>query len=351
MEQDIIRSLLAWYDSDRRSFAFRGTKDPYRIWLSEIMLQQTRTETVEAYYLRFLERFPTLAALAAAPEEAVLKAWEGLGYYSRARNLLRCARILQEELGGQFPRTAEELVRLPGIGPYTAAAVASIAFDQPVPAIDGNLSRVLSRLYCMTEDITSPGAKRRLYALGKGLMPPRRAGDMNQALMDLGARICLPGTPDCEACPVRPYCLAYEEGEPERLPLMPGRRPPKLLPYCVSLLFCGRKVWITQRQERLLQGLYVFHMKQTEDPHEVERALKLKPGSLKPLGQARHIFTHRVWEMQLFTAHIEAHQAPPGGMLVSLQELQALPLPTAMRKARELCVEMLRGEEEGHGQG
>lgn len=342
MEQKIISSLLDWYDREKRSFAFRGPKDPYRVWLSEIMLQQTRTETMEAYYLRFLTHFPTLEALAEAPEEAVLKAWEGLGYYSRARNLLKTARLVVTERGGRFPESATELQKLPGIGPYTAAAIASIAFDEPVPALDGNLSRVISRLYCLEEDISSPGAKRRLQALGLKLMPADRPGDMNQALMDLGARLCLPGTPDCLACPLKAFCLAFREGEPERLPLMPGRKPPKVQPTLVSLLFCGGQVWLTQRRERLLQGLYVFHLQQTDDPAQAERGLALAPGSLRPLGEARHVFTHRVWEMRIHAADIKPEQAPPGGRLVSLEELLALPLPTAMRRAKELCVAIMQ---------
>ena len=196
----ITAKLLAWYDVHQRSFAFRGTKAPYRIWLSEMMLQQTRTETVVPYYERFLTLFPDVFALAAAPLEQVLKAWEGLGYYTRARNLHRTANIVAGELDGVFPKTAKELQALPGIGPYAAAAIASIAYDEAIPAMDGNLNRVISRLFLVQEDIGSPAVKRRLQELGQSLMPLTRAGDMNQALMDLGATICLFGIPDCGRC-------------------------------------------------------------------------------------------------------------------------------------------------------
>ena len=188
--------LLAWYDAHGRVLPFRGTKDPYRIWLSEIMLQQTRTETVGAYYTRFLARFPDVFALADAPEQDVLKCWEGLGYYSRARNLHKAAKQVAQQYHGSFPADLDALRALPGVGDYTAAAVASIAFDLPAPAMDGNLTRVLSRFHGVREDVGMPSVKRRLLDLAQGDMPPVRCGDFNQALMDLGATVCIPGTPD-----------------------------------------------------------------------------------------------------------------------------------------------------------
>ena len=222
--------LLAWYDREGRKLPFRGTKDPYLIWISETMLQQTQTGTAAGYYLRFIARFPDVQSLAAASQQEVLKLWEGLGYYSRARNLHKAAVIVAGEMNAQMPRTAAALQTLPGIGPYTAAAIASIAYDEPLPAMDGNLTRVISRLYLVEEDVGIPSVKRRLYQLGLGLMPEGRAGDMNQALMDLGATVCLPGTPDCPDCPLQGSCAAYEAGEPERLPLLPLKKPPRVIP-------------------------------------------------------------------------------------------------------------------------
>ena len=184
--------LLSWYDAHKRTLPFRGTKDPYRIWVSEIMLQQTRTETVAGYYSRFLDRFPDVFALADAPEEDVLKCWEGLGYYSRARNLHKAAKAVVEQYGGVFPADLEKLRALPGVGDYTAAAVTSIAFDIPAPAMDGNLTRVLSRFHGIREDVDIPAVKRRLADLGREDMPDTRCGDFNQALMDLGATVCTP---------------------------------------------------------------------------------------------------------------------------------------------------------------
>jgi len=342
----ITHALLRWYDQSRRSLAFRGTRDPYRVWLSEIMLQQTRAQTVEGYYTRFLAQFPDVFALSRAQEQEVLKAWEGLGYYSRARNLHRAARMVVDAFGGQFPNTAEALRQLPGVGPYTAAAVASIAFDEPVPAIDGNLIRVLSRLYLVEEDVGIPSVKRHLYELGRALMPEPRAGDMNQALMDLGATICLPGTPDCAACPLTPYCMAYQDGEPERLPILPRKKPPREVPVAVVLLRYGDRVFVTRRTQALLKGLYVFYLLEGEEEAGVRRHLAahgVQVQSLAEIGQARHIFTHRVWHMRIYRCDVRTDAMPGDGLWVTRQEMDALPFPTAMKAAKALaenCLEL-----------
>ncbi len=341
---NITTDLLTWYDANRRAFAFRGTRDPYRIWISEIMLQQTRTETAEGYYIRFIDRFPDVFALANAEEQQVLKAWEGLGYYSRARNLHKTAKIVAQQ-GGIFPATAAELQALPGIGPYTAAAIASIAHDEPVPAMDGNLNRVLSRLFLVEEDIGMPSVRRALYALGRQLMPSTRAGDANQALMDLGATICLPGTPDCARCPLSRHCLAYQEGEPERLPLMPQKKPPKDIPMAVVLLRRGGRLFVTKRSEALLHGLYVFYLIEHQDsPQEVKKHLRTRhivASSLTEIGQARHIFSHRVWHMRIYLADVADDKMPCEGLWADAQDMSALPFPTAMKAARELAGQVL----------
>ncbi len=341
---NITTDLLRWYDRNKRSFSFRGTCDPYRIWVSEIMLQQTRTETAEGYYIRFIEQFPDVFALARAEEEQVLKAWEGLGYYSRARNLHKTAGILAER-GGRFPGTAAELEALPGIGPYTAAAIASIAYDEPVPAMDGNLNRVLSRLYLVEEDISMPSVRRRLYELGRGLMPVPRAGDMNQALMDLGATVCLPGTPDCAACPLTANCRAYREGEPELLPVMPQKKPPKDIPMAVILLRHQGRVFVTRRSEALLNGLYVFYLLEHRDnPADVLKHLKsrgIRPENLSEIGRARHIFTHRIWHMTIYLADVPDDAMPCEGLWASAADMDALPFPTAMRAAKDLAKRFL----------
>ena len=214
MDQKTER-LLDWYDRNARSMPWRGERDPYRIWVSEIMLQQTRVETVTGYYDRFLRTFPTLRSLAEAAEEDVLKQWEGLGYYSRARNLRSGAEQVLREYGGRIPSDPAELRRIRGIGAYTAAAVASIAFGVRAAAVDGNVVRVISRLYGVEEDVTEREVRRRVERLADGLTPPERPGDHNQAMMDLGATVCVPGTPDCGTCPLRGLCEAEAAADGE----------------------------------------------------------------------------------------------------------------------------------------
>ena len=344
--QVLTRKLLAWYDRNQRSFAFRGTKDPYRIWLSEMMLQQTRTETVVPYYQRFLALFPDVFALAKAPLESVLKAWEGLGYYTRARNLHKTANIIAHERGGVFPANARELQTLPGIGPYAAAAIASIAYDEPIPAMDGNLNRVISRLFLVEEDIGAPAVKNRLRELGQALMPPVRAGDMNQALMDLGATICLPGTPDCGACPLQADCRAFREADPALLPVIQAKKPPVLVAVGVLLVMCEGRILLMQRKAALLKGLYVFLLNEGDSSASAlqQAARKQVPGigALKELGTARHVFTHRVWNMRIYTAQAKECAPVAHGIWASAEDIQALPLPGAMRAARALALEMLK---------
>ncbi|MDD4079864.1 MAG: A/G-specific adenine glycosylase [Eubacteriales bacterium] len=341
----ITEALLNWYDDNKRDFPFRGVDDPYLIWVSEIMLQQTQTVTVSGYFTRFIRQFPDVFALADAEEQAVLKAWEGLGYYSRARNLRKAARIIVEERQGRLPSTAEDWQRLPGVGPYTAAAIASIAFSEPVPAIDGNLTRVICRLFLVEEDPAVPSVKRRIYALGKELMPLDRPGDMNQALMDLGATICLPGTPDCPRCPLLAFCQAEQAGMAENLPNLSAKKPPKPVSVAVGLIFRGGKVLLVKRRDALLKGLYVFPLIEGEDDAAALGNALEKSGihvdTLDEVGQARHIFTHRIWHMRLYAGKLK--EAPPDtqGIWADAAGVEALPLPGAMRAARQYALEAL----------
>lgn len=336
--------LLAWYDQNRRSLPFRGTRDPYRIWVSEIMLQQTRTETVGAYYQRFLDRFPDVFSLAEAPEQDVLKCWEGLGYYSRARNLHKAAQAVVSRYQGVFPADAEALRALPGVGDYTAAAVASIAFDLPAPAMDGNLTRVLARFHGVREDVGIPSVKRHLAALARQDMPETRCGDFNQALMDLGATVCTPGTPDCGRCPLRVLCDACRAGDAEDLPVKAAAKPPTEVSLAVALVTCRGRILMTQRKEALLKGLWVYPLIDgARTPAQVEKGLKalgVRAACGEALGTARHVFTHRVWQMTIFPCQA-ADAACREGRFVSLSEMNALPLPTAMRAARAHAVDLL----------
>ena len=336
--------LLAWYDAHKRVLPFRGTKDPYRIWVSEIMLQQTRTETVGPYFERFLSRFPDVYALAEAPEQDVLKYWEGLGYYSRARNLRKAAQAVVEQYNGTFPADLDTLRSLPGVGDYTAAAVASIAFDLPAPAMDGNLTRVLSRFHGVREDVGIPTVKRRLLDLAREDMPDTRCGDFNQALMDLGATVCVPGTPDCDVCPLRPLCDAYAAGDADALPVKAAAKPPREVSMAVLLVTCRGKIWMNQRKETLLGGLWVYLLAENADgPADREKALKsagVRAIFQRKLGTARHVFTHRVWNMTLY--HYEAETTDcREGRFVTLNEMRALPLPTAMRAAKAQAEKLL----------
>lgn len=339
MKKSMADRLLAWYDVHGRTLPFRGTKDPYRIWISEIMLQQTRTETVGVYFMNFLARFPDVFALAAAPEEDVLKMWEGLGYYSRARNLHKAARMAVSEWNGAFPADYEKLLSLPGVGEYTAAAIASIAFDLPCPAMDGNLTRVLSRFHGVREDVGIPSVKRRLFALAREDMPPFRCGDFNQALMDLGASHCCPGTPDCEKCPLQGQCDACRENDADLLPVKAVKKPPTEVEMAVLLITWGNEILMLKRQETLLKNMWVYPLAQDAQGEqavkEAVRNMGMVPLKAKKMGPARHVFSHRIWQMQIWHCPVEKpafHEKDSLWCTLSLME--KLPIPTAVKAAR-----------------
>ena len=340
MLERIQQLLLDWYDAHARDLPWRGIHDPYRTWVSETMLQQTRVETVRGYYHRFLERFPDIASLAAAPLEDVLKQWEGLGYYSRARNLHKGAKQVMSQFGGEMPRSREELLTISGIGPYTSGAIASIAFDLPEPAVDGNVIRVLSRVFGIRENVGIPTVRRQIEKEAAEIISDKRPGDFNQALMDLGSGICVPGTPDCDACPLRELCDAYDAGDAEDLPQLPRKNPPRTLPYDILIIRSGDRVLMRQRTETLLNGMWVFPMLEDwHDEDDVARLAKRETGlelsTLKFCGEAKHVFTHRIWQMRIYTA-IAAEKAEPahGWQFFTLEQMQALPIPTAVRVAK-----------------
>lgn len=344
MKNSLSRQLLCWYDAHGRSLPFRGTKDPYRIWVSEIMLQQTRTETAGGYYLRFMERFPDVFSLADADEQDVLKLWEGLGYYSRARNLHKAAQKAAREWHGVFPADYDQLLSLPGVGEYTAAAIASIAFDLPCPAMDGNLTRVLSRVHGIRQDVGIPSVKRRLAELAKADMPEKRCGDFNQALMDLGASLCCPGTPDCEICPLRSLCDACREGDADLLPIKAVQKPPLDVDMAVGIITCRNEILLHQRKESLLKNMWVFPLwEDAKTPADITAALGkmgLSPAALTPLAKARHVFSHRIWHMQIW--HVEvAEKKEKAGPWFTLNAMKSLPIPTAVKAARQAAESIL----------
>ena len=337
--------LLDWYDANRRVLPFRGTRDPYAVWISEIMLQQTRTDTVSGYYTRFMNRFPNIAALAQADEQEVLKYWEGLGYYSRARNLHKAAQIMQREYGGRFPTTYEGIRALPGVGDYTAAAVASIAYRLPYPAIDGNLTRVLARVHGVREDVGRPSVKRLIHELGEREIDRERPGDWNQALMDLGATICVPGTPDCARCPLQAQCDAYALGDADQLPIRAAARPPVPVDVGVGLVIAEGRVLTIKRDAALLKGLWTFLLCEGDStPEGMAReleALGMQANRIIPLGEARHVFTHRIWNMQLYRVDLSTMPGRTAGQWADAQMLTELPLPTAMKAARRAAMDIL----------
>jgi A/G-specific adenine glycosylase len=259
MPHPLSTQLVAWYAAHQRRLPWRETRDPYHIWVAEIMLQQTQVDTVIPYYQRWLKRFPTLRKLAAAPLEEVLACWEGLGYYARARHLHRAAQQVVEEAGGQLPQTVAGLRALPGIGPYTAAAVASIAFGVDAAALDGNLKRVLARLFDVRQDIKSTAGDKTLRTLAESLVPPGQAGDYNQALMDLGATICLPRAPRCDVCPVQAMCEAYRLGVQLERPVSRRRTPIPQRQAAAGVVWKNGRLLLVQRPaDALLGGLWAF---------------------------------------------------------------------------------------------
>ena len=294
--------LLPWFRENQRDLPWRKDHEPYHVWLSEIMLQQTRVEAVKSYYQRFLARLPAISDLAAVDETELLKLWEGLGYYSRVRNLQKAAKVIMEHHGGIFPRDYAAIRALPGIGDYTAGAIASICFDEKTPAVDGNVLRVLSRIlddHSCTDDLK---VKRHFSSLLTAVYPPE-AGAFTQSLMELGATVCVPnGAPLCGRCPMGDFCLARQRNTIDELPVRAAKKPRKQQEMTVFLLTCGDRVALRKRrQEGLLAGLYDFpHLPGTLSAGEIITAAEnwgLKPQFLEKTVGRTHIFTHIQWNM------------------------------------------------------
>jgi len=299
--------LLEWYEQHHRQLPFRESCDPYKIWISEIMLQQTQMETVLPYYKRFMATFPTVFELAQASEHEVMNLWQGLGYYARARNLMKCAKVLAADYNGEFPKDYKAALKLPGIGPYTAGAVLSIAFNQRIPAVDGNVMRVLSRLFNMQADISVPKNKRLFVKKAEETMT-ENAGDFNQALMELGALVCLPKNPKCGSCPLMENCIACERSLQSRLPVKKKKIKNKKLHVAVGIVRNGNTILMTQTSENLLKGLWGFPIAEGETPMKAKENLwlslkdkiKLEKKILKEIGKDSHVFTHKTWKMTLY---------------------------------------------------
>ncbi len=311
-----MTALLSWFDANRREFPWRegSPRDPYHVWIAEIMLQQTRTEAVRPYFSSWLSRFPTIGALAAADEAEVLHAWQGLGYYSRARNIKRAAELLASEYGGEMPRDFEKIRALPGIGDYTAGAICSIAFDAAVPAVDGNVLRVFSRLYALEEDVTGTAAKKRVTALVSETLPSARPGDFHEALMDLGAEICIPKAPRCRDCPLAGFCKARETGRETELPHRKKKAPQKEYFAACALVEKDGAFLLHKREAGMLAQMWEFPMALAETESESRKALAAlldaTPG--EKVWEYTHIFTHRIWHMCAFRVEGRVRVPPEG---------------------------------------
>lgn len=353
--QDIVDPLIGWFRGHARILPWREDASSYRVWISEIMLQQTRVEAVKPYFERFIGSLPDMESLANVPEDRLMKLWEGLGYYNRARNLQKTAREVMKTYGGVLPADYEKLLKLPGIGSYTAGAVSSIAYGIPVPAVDGNVLRVWSRLFLREEDILKQSVKTAVEKEFLAVMPKENPGEFNQALMELGATVCVPnGMAKCEECPLAFLCQARKTGRVMEFPKKASKKPRKIEERTVFVIRSGDRTVIGQRPKKgLLAGLYELpnaegHFSQEEALTYVKE-LGFSPIRILPLADAKHIFSHVEWQMKGYVIRVEEIEKAPKErlLLVAPRETEEkYPIPTAFR-AYTSCLEMKLGYEAG----
>ena len=347
--------LLPWYREHARALPWRRDQAPYHVWLSEIMLQQTRVEAVLGYYSRFLETCPDIPALAACPPEVLNKLWQGLGYYTRVRNLQKAAQCICRDYGGEFPRDIAAIRALPGIGPYTAGAIASICFEQPEPAVDGNLLRVAARVGGIAEDIMDARVRKRFRAMLTESIDCERPGEWNQAMMDLGATVCLPnGAPLCEKCPARAFCAAYQNGITDVLPVRAAKKPRRVEERTVFLLVRDGRLALRKRPAKgLLAGLWEL----PNVPGNLDEAgaaitlaqWGLTARTLTPVGAAKHIFSHVEWDMHGYLAAAESENNE--FLWADGAALQAAAIPSAFRYYFDTAVRWLAAQQGGTDHG
>ena len=335
------KALLAWYDSNRRDLPWRRTRDPYAIFLSEMMLQQTQVKTVIPYYERFLKELPDWKALARAKEEKVLKLWEGLGYYRRARNLRAAAQKIVQDFGGKLPETMDQILEIPGVGPYSAGAVLSIAFQKPHPVVDGNVIRVFSRLFLMKGNLKAGEGHQKLWRLAEELISRLRPGDFNQAVMELGATLCLPENPQCLLCPLMSLCQARQKGLQNELPEMPKAKETVEVPMAALLVEQKGKILLRKRppEEKWLKGMWEFPSAEgktfEEALQKLEKGLKLK-AHRRELREVRHQITHHKIQLRLFKGGpLKATGIPKGFQWVKPASLAGFPFSSAQNKLRD----------------
>lgn len=342
--------LINWFEQEQRTLPWRENQDPYRVWVSEIMLQQTRVDTVIPYFQRFMEQFPTIEALATADEEKVLKAWEGLGYYSRVRNLQSAVKEVHESYGGVVPNTPKEISKLKGVGPYTAGAILSIAYGKPEPAVDGNVMRVLSRILLIKEDIAKPASRKIFEEAVRELISHDNPSYFNQALMELGALICTPTSPSCLLCPVRDHCKAFYEGCQHELPVKTKAKKQRNIQLASIILFDDQGRFLVHKRpsKGLLANLWEFltvetHSIQGEKQQLVtfihdEYGMNIEPQ--KRLGQVEHVFSHLIWNINVFSGKIIGPVNEQVDLqLVSLDELEQYAFPVPYQKMWQLFLQ------------
>lgn len=328
-EEKWSRRLARWFAENAKEYPWRTDPTPYHVWLSEIMLQQTRLETVRPFYTRFIEALPSIPALAAASEEQVLKLWEGLGYYSRARNLHKAAKLIVRDHGGEMPASYEAVRALPGIGDYTAGAICAQAFGLPTPAVDGNVLRVVSRLFELTDDVLSPAARKKVTELVRADYPADMPSAFTQGLMELGETLCLPGEPACPSCPLADLCLAHRHGREKELPVRINKTAKKEEARVLLLIERDGKLLLHKRPKKgVLAGLW-------EIPEEnlLSELLDLPAASIRgeKLGEYRHVFTHLVWNIEVYRGTLPREAALDETFCWSRPE--DVMLPTAFTKA------------------
>ena len=343
LPQSLVQPLLIWYTQNARQLPWRQDITPYRVWISEIMLQQTRVEAVKPYFERFMHELPDIKALAEVPEEKLLKLWEGLGYYSRARNLQKAARQVCTEYGGELPADPDQLQKLCGIGAYTAGAISSIAFGRPAPAVDGNVMRVWARLTADGRDILQPAVQKDAREDVAAIIPTDRAGDFTQALIELGATVCVPaGEAKCHICPLQAFCKAMAEGRADELPVRSKAKPRKSMDMTVLLIHDGKRIVLHKRPDTgLLAGMYEFY--QTEGYMDAAKAachvckmgFEVQEVS-EPLA-AKHIFTHLEWHMTGYAVRVASVDPIPMHLCAATKDEMGgtYPIPGAHRAYRE----------------
>lgn len=340
MLNEIVQPLISWYRQNKRILPWRDQKNAYYTWVSEIMLQQTRVEAVKPYFLRFIGELPDVKALAECPEEKLMKLWEGLGYYNRVRNMQTAAQNVVSEYSGILPASYEELLALKGIGSYTAGAIASIAYDIPVPAVDGNVLRVFSRITEDRQDIMKQSVRRQVEEKLLGIMPKEAPGDFNQALMELGAVVCVPNGPArCTECPVAAFCRAYHHGIVDELPVKAPKKKRTIENRTVLVIQDGERTAIHKRpQEGLLAGLYELpnvegHLSMDEVLQKVKE-MNLEPLHIEPLPEAKHIFSHIEWRMTGYRIRVSSLEERKESSFIFTEKKQSekqYAIPSAFR--------------------